>query len=104
MGEFCLVRDELGAYRLPARSLPFNRCEVVSHSPEYAALLGRRQSTEFARFLADPSPNIHVEIISRGNSRPLASYPDRSIVQTAGEWNQIARLNNRTDISILPTP
>ena len=104
VGEFCLVRDEQGAFRLPPRNLPFSRCEVVSHSPEYAALLGRRQSTEFARFLAEPSPNIQIEIISRGNSRPLASYPDRSIVQTAGEWNQIARLNNRTDISVIPAP
>lgn len=104
VGEFCLVRDEQGAFRLPPRGLAFSRCEVVSHSPEYAALLGRRQSTEFARFLAEPSPNIQIEIISRGNSRPLASYPDRSIVQTAGEWNQIARLNNRTDISVIPVP
>ncbi len=104
VGEFCLVRDEQGAYRLPPRNLPFSRCEVVSHSPEYAGLLGRRQSTEFARFLAEPSPNIQIEIVSRGNSRPLASYPDRSIVQTAGEWNQIARLNNRTDISVIPAP
>jgi CheY-like chemotaxis protein len=104
VGEFCLVRDEQGTYRLPPRNLPFTRCEVVSHSPEYASLLGRRQSTEFARFLAEPSPNIQIEIISRGNSRPLAAYPDRSIVQTAGEWNQIARLNNRTDISVIPTP
>ncbi len=104
VGEFCLVRDEQGAYRMPPRNLPFSRCEVVSHSPEYAVLLGRRQSTEFARFLADPAPNIHIEIVSRGNSRPLASYPERSIVQTAGEWNQIARVNNRTDISIIPAP
>lgn len=104
VGEFCLVRDEQGAYRMPPRNLPFNRCEVVSHSPEYAALLGRRQSTEFARFLAEPSPDIQIEIISRGNSRPLAAYPERTIVQTAGEWNQVARVNNRTDISIIPAP
>lgn len=104
VGEFCLVRDEQGAYRMPPRSLPFMRCEVVSHSPEYATLLGRRQSTEFARFLAEPSPDIQIEIISRGNSRPLASYPERAIVQTAGEWNQVARANNRTDISIIPAP
>lgn len=104
VGEFCLVRDEQGAYRLPPRNLPFSRCEVVTHSPEYAALLGRRQSTEFARFLAEPSPNIQIDIVSRGNSRPLTPYPDRSLVQTAGEWNQIARQNNRTDISIIPSP
>jgi CheY-like chemotaxis protein len=104
VGEFCLVRDEQGVYHLPARNLPFSRCEVVNHSSEYATLLGQRQSTEFARFLAEASPNIQVEIISRGNSRPLAPYPDRSSVQTAGEWNQIARQNNRVDISIIPTP
>ena len=106
VGEFCLVRDEQGAYRVPPRNLPFNRCEVVTHSPEYAMLLGRRQSTDFARFLAEAAPadKIQIEVVSLGKSRPLAPYPDRVMIQTAGEWNQVARLNNRIEIAILPTP
>ncbi len=104
VGEFCLVRDEQGAYRVPPRNLPFSRCEVVTHSPEYAMLLGRRQSTDFARFLAEAAPGdkIQIEVVSLGKSRPLAPYPDRIMVQTAGEWNQVARLNNRIEIAILP--
>ncbi len=106
VGEFCLVRDEQGAYRVPPRNLPFNRCEVVTHSPEYAMLLGRRQSTDFARFLAEAAPadKIQIEVASLGKNRPLAPYPDRVMIQTAGEWNQVARLNNRIEIAILPTP
>ncbi len=106
VAEFCLVRDEQGAYRVPPRNLPFSRCEVVTHSPEYATLLGRRQSTDFARFLAEAAPGdkIQIEVLSLGKSRPLAPYPDRVMVQTAGEWNQVARLNNRIEIAILPAP
>ena len=100
------MRDEQGAYRVPPRNLPFSRCEVVTHSPEYAMLLGRRQSTDFARFLAEAAPGdkIQIEVVSLGKSRPLAPYPDRIMVQTAGEWNQVARLNNRIEIAILPAP
>ena len=106
VGEFCLIRDEQGAYRVPPRNLPFSRCEVVTHSPEYATLLGRRQSTDFARFLAEAAPGdkIQIEVVSLGKSRPLAPYPDRIMIQTAGEWNQIARLNNRIEIAVLPAP
>jgi hypothetical protein len=105
-GEFCLVRDEQGAYRLPSRSLSFSRCEVLSYSPEYATLLTRRQSTSFARFLAEPPPGngIQIELVAQGKSWPLVPYPDRSMVNTAGEWNQIAQLNNRVDISLIPSP
>ena len=106
VAEFCLVRDEQGAYRVPPRNLPFSRCEIVTHSPEYTMLLGRRQSTGFARLLAEAAPGdkIQIEVVSSGKSRPLAPYPDRVMIQTAGEWNQIARLNNRIEIAILPAP
>ena len=69
-------------------------------------LLGRRQSTDFARFLAEAAPadKIQIEVVSLGKNRPLAPYPDRVMIQTAGEWNQVARLNNRIEIAILPTP
>lgn len=106
VAEFCLVRDEQGVYRMPPRNLPFSRCEVVTYSPEYAALLGRRQSTGFARFLAEEAPDdkIKIEVVSLGKSRPLAPYPDRLLVQTAGEWNQVARINNRIEITLAPAP
>ena len=105
-GEFCLVRDEQGNLRLPGESLVFSRCEVVSYPQATAVQNGLRQSPAFTRYLAERrgrSP-IAVAAVSHGANRPLVNYPDLTSVQTAGEWNQIARLNQRVEVMLVPTP
>lgn len=105
VGEFCLTRDEQGAYRLPAAATPISRCEIVSYTPEQAAALARRQSPAFARFLAEhasPGATIQVTVVSHGKARPLLAYPDLASAQTAGEWNQVARINQRVDVVLEP--
>jgi CheY-like chemotaxis protein len=105
VGEFCLVRDEQGSYRLPAPATALNRCEIVSYSAEQALSLGRRQSPAFSRFLAEraaPGATPQLLLVSHGKTRPLLPYPDPALVQTAGEWNQIARVNQRLEIVIEP--
>lgn len=106
VGEFCLVRDERGDYRLPSDNLPIGRCEIVTHPPGQAAAIGQRQSGSFARYLSErrPSQRIQIAILSHGTSRPLVSYPDSISIQTAGDWNQIARLNQRVEVVLLPAP
>jgi hypothetical protein len=105
IAEFCLSRDEQGNLRMPSDVTPFLRCEVVSYPPAQAQMLGNRQSPAFARFLATPrSGPIQIAVVSHGASRPLVSYPDRASVQTAGDWNQIARLNQRVEIVLQPAP
>ena len=106
VGEFCLVRDERGDYRMPSDSLPIGRCEIVTHPQGQAVASGQRQSAAFARFLAErrPSNRIQITVLSHGAHRPLVAYPDRSTMQTAGDWNQIARLNQRVEVVLLPTP
>ena len=106
VGEFCLVRDERGDYRMPSDSLPIGRCEIVTHPPGQAVASGQRQSAAFARYLAErrPSNRIQVTVASYGTSRPLVSYPDSASMQTAGDWNQIARLNQRVEVVLLPAP
>lgn len=104
IGQFCLVRDEQGNPREPIDSLSFSRCEVVSYPPAQAAQLSRRQSPAFSRYLADrrPSNPIQITVVPHGATRPLVAYPDISSVQDAGDWNQIARLNQRVEIVLVP--
>jgi len=105
VGEFCVARDDQGAYRLPENNLPFNRCEVLRYPPAQAEYLGRRQSPAFTRFLAQQNDGpVRIEILTHGSSRPVMSYPDLASTQTAGDWNKTARLNQRVDVVLVPAP
>lgn len=106
VGEFCLVRDEQGNYRLPTEALPITRCELVTYPPALAEQRGLRQSPAFARFLAErrSSNPIQIVTVSQGTSRPLMTYPDSGSEQTAGDWNRVARINQRVEIVLVPVP
>ena len=105
VGEFCLTRTDAGTWRMPSDDAPIGRCDVVSYAPEQALNLGKRQSIAFARFLAGSAPanaGVRVEVVSYGKDRPLLHYPPVSNLQSAGDWNKIARRNNRVEIAIVP--
>jgi CheY-like chemotaxis protein len=107
VGEFCLVRDEHGAYHLPPAHTSMPQCEIVRYTPEQAQSLTRRQTPAFTRFLAERSAAgqpIQLALVAHGKSRPLLPYPDADSVPGADEWNQVARLNQRVEISLEPTP
>lgn len=103
VAEFCLERID-AVLRVPRDDAPAGRCEVVSYTPEYAVNLSKRQSLGFARFLASPllQGDIRIEIVPHGKERPLLAYPNIYAVQTAGEWNRIARRNQRVEVTLLP--
>jgi CheY-like chemotaxis protein len=105
VGEFCLTRDDQGALRLAGDELAFNRCEIQSQPPALAEQRGLRQSAAFARFLAEHgrvARDIRVMVVSHGADRPLVPYPDPAGLRTAGEWNRVARLNQRVEIVLVP--
>jgi CheY-like chemotaxis protein len=105
VGEFCLVRDEQGNFRLPNETLAISRCELVTYPLALAEQRGLRQSPAFARYLAERSNNpIQIVILSHGTSRPLMNYPESTSGQTAGDWNQVARINQRVEIVLVPAP
>ena len=106
IGEFCLARDEQGSLRLPSDGLSISRCEVVTYPPAQAVQLGQGQSPAFARYLAErrPANRIQITVVSYGASRPLAAYPELASIQTAGDWNQVARLNQRVETKLVPVP
>lgn len=106
VGEFCVARDERGDYRMPSDTSPIQRCEIITYPAGQAVALGQRQSAAFARYLGErrPSHRIQVAVVSHGTSRPLVAYPDSASLQTAGDWNQIARLNQRVEVALQPAP
>jgi hypothetical protein len=68
--------------------------------------IGARQSIAFANFLStSPLVNgsdIAIEIATHGYQEPRAAYPSRDADITAEEWNRIAALNNRVEVTLLP--
>jgi hypothetical protein len=105
VGEFCLARDDQGTLRLAGDDLAFSRCEIQSQPPALAEQRGLRQSAAFARYLAEHGRvvrDIRVVVVSHGADRPLVPYPDPAGLRTAGEWNRVARLNQRVEIVLVP--
>ena len=106
-GQFCIRRDEQGEGRLARDSLPLSQCEILVQAPEPAGRLVERESPAFARYLADQSADsnpVQIGVVSRGTARPLVPYPDAGSITAAGEWNRVARLNQRVEITLLPAP
>lgn len=101
-GDFCLLRSESGAFKLPSDDTPIQNCQLLSPPQEQ---LPPRQSAAFSRFVAAApynNGNLRIEVNSYGKERPLYKYPSISSLRTAGEWNKIASQNNRVEILILP--
>ena len=106
LGEFCLVGDEAGGYQLAAPDLPLEDCSLVGHPLDYSMALGERQSVSFANFLASsPLANesgIEVEVVAHSRADSVRRFPFPANLTTAGEWNEIATLNNRLQYSLIP--
>jgi hypothetical protein len=73
-------------------------------SPEEARGASARQSVAFANFLAarEPSSPVRLAIEPRGLAAPLVPYPVALAGLTAGEWNRVARQNNRVSVRLVP--
>ncbi len=105
LGEFCLVSDSTGAFRLADSDASLATCAFLGHPLDNSNLLSDRQTPGFESFLA-ASPfiegsGIELEVIARQrvDSVPRVPYPIEPV--TAGEWNRIAAENNRVEVSLL---
>ena len=106
LGEFCLVADDAGGYRLADPDLLIDECEFIGHPLDASTSVSERQSVTFANFLAT-SPlvrdsGIGVQIIALDQAGSERRYPYPANIRTAGEWNRIAELNNRVEYSLFP--
>ena len=106
-GDYCLVRGaDSRSLVLPPPQLPRSRCDRVGLSEDDARWLSVAQSPGFKEFLRS-SPlladgRIAVEIVGLGRSQGLMSYPAITPDVTAGEWNEVARLNSRVEVVLYP--
>jgi CheY-like chemotaxis protein len=99
-GDFC-YQGGGDAPPLAPDELPAERCDRIA--PEEARATAGRQSVAFAGFMSarDPAATIRIELEPHGNMAVVAPYPPSPVGLTAGEWNRIARQNNRVTIRLL---
>lgn len=106
LGEFCLVTDQNGAYRLADPGIPVSACLVIGHPLDDSSLMSERETPTFAQFMAEsPLVNgsgIEVEVLAydRIGSIPRVPYPAEPL--SAGHWNQVAERNNRVQYTLFP--
>ena len=106
LGEFCLVPDDRGGLRLPDPDMPLSQCFVFGHPLDDSDSAVDRQAVGFANFLAtSPLVNgsgIEVQVVAHNRTDSPRRYAFPASLQTAGEWNRIAELNNRIEYSLIP--
>ncbi|MGI9330716.1 MAG: response regulator [Gammaproteobacteria bacterium] len=106
MGDFCYRSGGGGELEPAPGNTPVPDCDQVGLPRAAAQQAASRQSVAFANYLAalenqDLSP-VRVIVDSFGNSQPRYTYPIVTQGTTAGEWNSIARRNNRVEIRLVP--
>jgi len=106
LGEFCLVNDADGGYRLADPDTLVIDCVRLGHPLGGSGALGERQSLGFANFLASsPLVNqsgIEVQLVAHGERDSVRRHAFSPGLRNAGEWNQVAALNNRVEFTLIP--
>jgi len=105
-GDFCLVADASGGLELAPPDLPIEECDVIGRPSEPRPGLAGQQSIAFGSFLAS-SPlvnngDIQIVIEPVQGETPDSALRHQSSAATAGEWNRVAQLDNRIEISLVP--
>lgn len=108
-GDFCLLGSAVTGFTMARAELSVRRCDVIGN-PFEDGLSGDAQSPEFADMLAMVTRNgtLPPQIkLANGGRMPAQSYPtqtaDNAETLKAGEWNKIAALNNRIELTLVQT-
>ncbi|MGD9164801.1 MAG: response regulator [Chromatiales bacterium] len=106
-GNFCLKETEGGEMVLANPDLDIAECQFA------ADVVGseswrNEQSVAFANYinveLANNGGEVEIILFSNGFTEPQLPYPEVYEVKTAGEWNRIARVNQRVRVSLYSNP
>lgn len=105
LGEFCLVPDGAGGFALADPDLPVQACMLIGHPQEDSTFVADRQSLDFVTFLQSTpllrASGIEVELVAKDRNQSARRYEFPQAAASAGEWNQIAELNNRVEYSLI---
>jgi CheY-like chemotaxis protein len=104
VGRYCMNWGDDGVLTLPAATQLVSDCQQIGWAQTNELAMGAQQTLPFANAIALASRDgaIHFDIVSHGASQPLAAYPPFNQTLTAGEWNEIAAVNQRVEVRILP--
>lgn len=105
LGEFCLA-NQGGQWIMPDAGLPLSECEIMKLDAIETNQTGQQQSIIFGNLLSSligEETGINIQLQTRGTTEPKVAYPSLDAISTAGEWNAIARQNNRVEYRLSPT-
>ena len=104
LGEFCLVADATGSYRLAEPDLPALSCTLIGHPLDSSSFAAERQSPEFEQFLRAGGlpPGISVRVLAHDRLSSVARLPYPDGGAEAGAWNAVAAENHRVELSLVP--
>lgn len=105
-GQFCMSQAPSGELYVANDQLAIDECASVGMNGRVAVRQTETLSSRF-RELLDVHPALHnqdltVQVEGVGDAQPLVSYPDANTVTTAGDWNSVARANNRVEFQLIP--
>jgi CheY-like chemotaxis protein len=102
-GNFCLEKGEEGGFKLAKPELDIGECQFAAETKGSEAWRND-QSVSFANYLnvelTRSGGDVEILLYSSGYTDPFVPYPASYEVKTAGQWNRIARLNQRIRVAI----
>lgn len=106
VGDFCSLGSADPGPALAPDELPAERCERIGWPAADARRFSALESVAFANFRSAQAAGgvIRIEVVAHGNTSPKVPYPAGPQGLMAGEWNRIAALNNRVELTLLPDP
>ncbi|MEM8496510.1 MAG: response regulator [Pseudomonadota bacterium] len=104
-GQFCMSQSPAGELYVANDRLDIADCVAVGINEKAAV---RQTETLSARFreLLEVHPvlqnqRVAVRVEGVGDANPITPYPDADAVRTAGDWNSVARANNRVEFQLI---
>lgn len=105
-GDFCMIKDKRGRITLAPDDLPVTKCQGFGYEEARLRRQGGLQTAAFAKHV-EGEPLVEgsrIRLVAEPaiESVPLIEYPPLDEKMTAGEWNAIARENQRIEIKLVP--
>jgi CheY-like chemotaxis protein len=105
-GSFCMIEDEQGNLVLAPDSLPVAACASFASEATRLQRSGQLKSAAFASFasrtpLIEGSP-VRLVVSLADSNNPRTDYPIIDSYLLAGDWNAIARQNQRVEVGLRP--
>lgn len=105
-GQFCMSQTPAGELYVANDQLAIAECAAVGINEGAAVRQTETLSSRFRELLeVHPVLNnqrVSVRVEGMGDANPSTPYPDVDAVKTAGDWNSVARANNRVEFRLNP--